>query len=175
MARRDRRPSGSPPRWPRSEGSAVASAAVLRRGGVIEHAPEGRTEVVSTLRGNSPLAAAAKCLILMIKIGKRTTRYVLGVVPGDARIDLVAVKRLFDGTYVAFADAQRAEELGGSLTGTILPMSFHPGLDLIVDPSLLEQPDLYFNAGRLDRSLALDSGDYVRLVNPRLERIATPA
>ena len=33
---------------------------------LIEHAPEGRTEVVSALRGH-PLAHAAKCLILLVK------------------------------------------------------------------------------------------------------------
>ena len=66
---------------------------------LIEHAPEGRTEVVSALRGH-PLAHAAKCLILLVKIGKKQTRYVLAVVPGDARLDLAAVKTLLGASYV---------------------------------------------------------------------------
>ncbi len=41
---------------------------------LIEHAPEGRTELVSALRGHDP-ASAAKCLILLVKIGKKQTRY----------------------------------------------------------------------------------------------------
>jgi Ala-tRNA(Pro) deacylase len=69
---------------------------------LIEHAPEGRTEVVSALRGHV-LASAAKCLILLVKIGKKQTRYVLAVVPGDARVDLAAVKALLGASYVAFA------------------------------------------------------------------------
>src|SRR3989440_2473102 len=138
---------------------------------LIDHTPEGRTELVSPLRGNA-LAQAAKCIVLMVKIGKKVTRYVLAVVPGDARVDLHAVKGLMRGTYVAFASSDIAERLAGSVAGTILPFSFHPELELIVDPSLLENDELYFNAARLDRSLALKTSDYVVLAKPRLGRIA---
>ena len=64
---------------------------------LIDHPPEGRTEIVSPMRGNQ-LSQAAKCIILMVKVKKKATKYVLGVVPGDAKINLNAVKDLFDGT-----------------------------------------------------------------------------
>ena len=137
---------------------------------LIDHAPEGRTDLVSALRGNT-LAQAAKCIILMVKLGKKTTRYVLAVIPGDARLDLAAIKAVLGGTYAAFASADIAERLAGSVAGTILPFSFHPELELIVDPSLLENDELYFNAARLDRSLVIKSRDYAALANPRLARI----
>jgi Ala-tRNA(Pro) deacylase len=111
----------------------------------------------------------------MIKLGKKTTRYVLAVIPGDARLDLGAVKALLGGTYVAFASMDIAERLAGSVAGTILPFAFDPELELIVDPSLLENDELYFNAARLDRSLALKSSDYAALAQPRLARIAVSA
>ena len=138
---------------------------------LIDHPPEGRTEVVSPLRGNA-LSQAAKCIVVMVKIGKKVTRYVLAVVPGDARLDLGAVKALLGGTYVAFASPDIAERLAGSVAGTILPFSFDPALELIVAPSLLENDELYFNAARLDRSLALRTEDYLALAKPRLARIA---
>ena len=109
---------------------------------LIDHAPEGRTEAVSPMRGNA-LSQAAKCIVLMVKIGKKVTRYVLGVVPGDARVDLNAVKALLRGSYVSFASSDIAERLAGSVAGTILPFSFNPELELIVDPSLLENDELY--------------------------------
>ncbi|TMR08502.1 YbaK/prolyl-tRNA synthetase associated domain-containing protein [Nonomuraea zeae] len=137
---------------------------------LIEHAPEGRTDEVSALRGHDP-AQAAKCLIVMVKVGKKQTRHVLAVVPGDARLDLQAVKALLEGTYVAFAAKEKAEELAGSVSGTVLPFSYDPRLELVADPSLLDQPELYFNAGRLDRSVALATEDYVRLAEPRLAAI----
>jgi Ala-tRNA(Pro) deacylase len=137
---------------------------------LIDHAPEGRTEIVSPLRGNA-LSQAAKCIVLMVKIGKKVTRYVLAVIPGDARVDLQAVKALMRGTYVGFASTDIAERLAGSVTGTILPFSFNPELELVVDPSLLENNEIYFNAARLDRSMVLKTSDYLAVAKPRLGRI----
>jgi Ala-tRNA(Pro) deacylase len=54
-----------------------------------------------------------------------------------------------------------------------LPFAFSPELELIVDPSLLENTELYFNVARLDRSMVLKTSDYLALSKPRLERIAT--
>src|SRR5262249_34082096 len=74
---------------------------LLERHGVryrlIDHAPEGRTEIVSPMRGHD-LRSAAKCMILMVKLGRKTTKHVLAVVPGDRRVSLPAVKDLFGAT-----------------------------------------------------------------------------
>ena len=56
--------------------------------------------------------------------------------------------------------------------GTVLPFALDPRLELIAGPALLRHDTLYFNAGRLDRSMALRTRDYVRLARPRIERIA---
>jgi Ala-tRNA(Pro) deacylase len=141
---------------------------------LIDHEPERRTEIVSRMRGND-LSQAAKCIIMMVKIGKKVTRYVLGVVPGDARISLNSVKTLLDGTYVSFASADIAEELAGSVAGTILPFTFHPDLELIVDPAVLANDEIFFNAARLDRSMALKTSDYAAIAQPRLESIVEPS
>jgi len=139
---------------------------------LIDHAPEGRTDVVSALRGHD-VAQAAKCLILMVKVGKKQVRHVLAVVPGDARLDLAKIKELLAGTYVAFAARERAEELAGSVSGTVLPFSYDPRLEVVADPALLRTPELFFNAARLDRSIALATDDYLRLATPRLAPITT--
>jgi Ala-tRNA(Pro) deacylase len=140
---------------------------------LIDHAPEGRTEIVSAMRGNA-LSQAAKCIVLMVKIGKKVTRHILAVIPGDARVDLNAIKALIGGTYISFASPEIAEKLAGSVAGTILPFAFNPELELIVDPSLLEHEEIYFNAARLDRSMALKTSDYRALSGPRIERIVLP-
>ena len=138
---------------------------------LIDHEPEGRTELASALRGHD-VALAAKCLVVMVKVGKKQSRYVLAVVPGDARVDLQAVRELLGGTYVAFAGKEKAEELAGSVSGTVLPFSYHPRLELVVDPAVLRLPELYFNAARLDRSVAMATDDYARLAAPRVAAIA---
>lgn len=138
---------------------------------LIDHKPEGRTEIVSPMRGNK-VSQAAKCIIVMVKIGKKVTKYILAVVAGDAKVNLNAIKALFQGTYISFATPEIAEKLAGSVSGTILPFSFNPELELIVDPELLKNEELFFNAARLDRSMALKTSDYTDLAKPRLERIA---
>jgi Ala-tRNA(Pro) deacylase len=96
----------------------------------------------------------------------------LAVVPGDQRVELAAIKTLLDARYVSIASAEIAEELAQSAVGTVLPFAFNPRLELIADVSLPERETLFFNAGRLDRSMALAAADYVRIAKPRLERIA---
>jgi Ala-tRNA(Pro) deacylase len=139
---------------------------------LIDHAPEGRTELVSALRGNE-LASAAKCMVVMVKISKKQARYVLAVVPGDTRVDISSLKAHLGGSYAAMADTDKAEQLAGSVAGTILPFSYDPRLELVVDPGLLNVPELYFNAARLDRSVALATEDYLRLASPSVVPIAT--
>src|SRR5438445_2155964 len=158
-----------------SEDTYTQLIAFLDRHGVqyrmIDHAPEGRTELVSPMRGNA-LSQAAKCIVLMVKIGKKITRYILAVVPGDTMVDFQAVKTLLGSTYVAFASSDIAERLACSVAGTILPFSFNEELELLVDPSLLENDEIYFNAARLDRSMVLKTRDYITVAKPRLGHIA---
>jgi len=138
---------------------------------LIDHAAEGRTELVSPMRGNE-LSQAAKCIVLMVKMGKKITRYILAVIPGDTMVDFQAVKALLGSTYVTFASPDIAEQLAGSVAGTILPFSFNEELEMVVDPSLLKNDEMYFNAARLDRSMVLSTHDYISVAKPRLEHIA---
>src|SRR6266702_208572 len=138
---------------------------------LIDHAAEGRTELVSPIRGNA-LSQAAKCIVLMVKMGKKITRYILAVVPGDTMVDFQAVRALLGSTYVAFASSDIAERLACIVAGTILPFSFNEELELVVDPSLLVNDEMYFNAARLDRSMVLQTRDYVAVAKPRLGHIA---
>ncbi len=138
---------------------------------LIDHASEGRTDLVSEIRGNR-LSQAAKCIIIMVKIGKKTKRHLLGVVPGDRRVSLSAIKGLMGASYVGFASLEVAEQLAGSPSGTILPFSFDPELELVMDPALLKNQEIFFNAARLDRSIALATADYVALAQPRTAPIA---
>jgi len=138
---------------------------------LIDHPPEGRTDIVSPMRGNK-VSQAAKCIVVMVKLTKKDKKYILAVVPGDAKVDLNSIKNMFEGIYVSFATPEIAEQLAGSVSGTILPFSFNPGLVLIVDPKLLENDEIFFNAARLDRSMALKTSDYVRLANARKANIA---
>jgi Ala-tRNA(Pro) deacylase len=138
---------------------------------LIEHAPVGATEAVSVLRGH-PLEQAAKCMMLMVKLDRKTRRHVLAVVPGDRTVDLAAVAEFYGARYAGFCDTATAERLARAVSGTVLPFALDPHVELLVDPDVLKQPRLYFNAARLDRSVSLATADYERIVRPVVRPIA---
>lgn len=138
---------------------------------LLDHPPEGATDLVSAMRGH-PVSQAAKCLLLMVKVDRRTRKHVLAVVPGDRRVDLDAVRALYDARYVGFTDPGTAADLARAEPGTVLPFVMDPSVELVVDPQLLAQERLYFNAARLDRSVSLATCDYSKIAQPRLAAIA---
>jgi Ala-tRNA(Pro) deacylase len=140
----------------------------------IEHPPEGRTDVVSAMRGH-PTEQAAKCIVVRVKVTKKSSRYVLAVVPGDRRVDLGRIQELWEARKVSFADRTTAERLSGCVSGSIVPFAFDPALELVVDPALLEHEEIFFNAADLALSVALPVRDYVRIAEPRTESIGETA
>lgn len=137
---------------------------------LIEHPPEGQTAAASRLRRH-PLEQAAKCLIVRVRTSKRGRRYVLAVVPGDRTADLERVGTMLGGDQAALATRDVAERLTGCAIGSIIPFSFHPELELVVDGGLFEHDEMFFNAARLDLSIGIRTADYRRLVHPRIAHI----
>ncbi|MCL7651998.1 YbaK/prolyl-tRNA synthetase associated domain-containing protein, partial [Klebsiella pneumoniae] len=76
--------------------------------------------------------------------------------------------------HTAGGTASRASPGGGEapaacVFGAIPPFSFHPALRLVADPLLFERfPQIAFNAGRLDRSIILDTEDYLHIARPEI-------
>ncbi|WP_415947325.1 YbaK/EbsC family protein [Streptomyces sp. KLOTTS4A1] len=136
---------------------------------VLDHPPEGGTAAVSLLRGH-PLHQAAKCIVLRVRGAARP--YVLAVVPGDHRVDIDAVRALVGGTRAGFADRHTAQRLTGCVSGAITPFSFDARLRLVVDTGLLDEEEIFFNAARLDRSLAVSTRDYRRIAAPLVADIS---
>ncbi|MBC2866190.1 YbaK/prolyl-tRNA synthetase associated domain-containing protein [Streptomyces mexicanus] len=134
----------------------------------------GTVEPPGELRGHL-LRQAAKCLVVRVGTGRRSRRYVLAVVPGDRRVDMRRVRELYGGTDAAFAAREVAERLSGCVSGCVVPFTFHPDLDLVVDSGLLRHDDIYCNAARLDLSIALPVPAYVALARPRTAVPTTPA
>lgn len=134
---------------------------------VVEHVPEGRTELIARIRGNR-LEQAIKSIVVQVRINKKENRYCLANVPGDRRVDLDAIRAHFGAAGTGVATRDRAEALTGCVIGAIPPFSFNPQLMVLADPLLRENEEVVFNAGRLDRSIFMRSEDYVRIARPHL-------
>ncbi|MCA1607193.1 MAG: YbaK/prolyl-tRNA synthetase associated domain-containing protein, partial [Acidobacteria bacterium] len=91
---------------------------------IIEHAPEGRTDIASALRSNS-LAQAAKSMVVRVSMTKKKGKYLLAVISGDKYVDLAKLSQLVGGTKAAFATREVAERLTASVSGSIPPFSFN--------------------------------------------------
>ena len=84
---------------------------------VIEHQPEGRTEVIAKIRGNR-IEQSIKSIVLQVRLSKRENIYCLANVPGDCRINFKGVKNHFYADSAAFAKPEKAEEWRAKLTET---------------------------------------------------------
>ncbi len=141
---------------------------------VIEHEAEGRSEAISVIRGNRP-DQAAKAMVLDVRGGGGGRRHVLAILPGSRKLDFGAVAALFEARKCGFASPDTAQELTGCVMGSVPPFALNPALAVVVEEDLLANDTLFFNAGRLDRSMELDTRDWLAVAKPRVAKIAAKA
>ena len=138
---------------------------------VIEHEPEGRTEMIAKIRGNR-IEQSIKSMVVQVRLNRRENIYCLANVPGDCRIDFDGIKNHFNADSVAFAFRDKAQELTGCVIGAIPPFSFSAQLQVLADPLIQQNEEIVFNAGRLDRSIFMKLDDYIRIARPQIAKIA---
>jgi Ala-tRNA(Pro) deacylase len=138
---------------------------------VIDHEPEGRTELIAKIRGNR-IEQSIKSMTLQVRLTRKDNIYCLANVPGDCRIDLDGIKKYFNADSVAFASREKAQALTGCVIGAIPPFSFNDQLQVLADPLIQQNEEVVFNAGRLDRSIFMKMEDYIRIAKPQLVPIA---
>ena len=138
---------------------------------VLEHEPEGRTEMIAKIRGNR-IEQSIKSIVVQVRLNRKENLYCLANVPGDCRIDFDGIKNYFNADSVAFASRDKAQELTGCMIGAIPPFSFSGQLQVLADPLIQENEEVVFNAGRLDRSIFMKLDDYLRIAKPQLAKIA---
>lgn len=141
---------------------------------VLEHEAEGRSDRIAAIRGNRP-EEGAKAMVIRLQVTKRGRRHCLAVLPGNRRIDLARLSAECGARSATLASREVAEELTGCEPGAIPPFSFRDDLPLIVDPSLLLNDGIVFNAGRLDRSIRISARTYAEVAAPRIVAIAEDA
>lgn len=139
----------------------------LREGGVpfreISHGPAARAEDYSRELGTR-LQEQAKCLLVRLRYENPTSReYVLVAVPAQKRVDLELVARTAGSASARLADRNQLRVVTGCDFGELPPLGRPMGLRLLMDRELVAEPEIYFNAGRLDVSMAAPPGDIAEL------------
>ena len=138
---------------------------------VLEHESEGRTEVITQIRGNR-IEQAIKSMVVQVRMSKKENLYYLANVPGDCRVDFDAIKAHFNAAGIGMAPREKAEALTGCVIGSIPPFTFNEKLGLLADPMIKENDEVVFNAGSLEKSIFIKMEDYFRIANPQIVSIA---
>lgn len=134
---------------------------------VVEHDAVGKCEAVSEIRGTA-LGQGAKALVCKIK-GNGVKKHVLAILAADLQADLARLASHFGGLKASLASPAEVDKLTACVFGAIPPFSFHPDLQLVADPVLFQRyDDIAFNAGLLEKSVIMNTGDYLRIARPEL-------
>ena len=133
----------------------------------FEHAPVRTSEEAAQVRTGYTIQQGAKAIIVRVKKLGGTKEFTLLVLPGDKRFDTEKVKQLLGAKDIRFATEEEVQQLtGGVEPGGVPPIGNIFDLQVVVDPALLQQEKIVFNAGDRRFSIAMRSSDYVKVVSP---------
>ncbi|MFH7826492.1 YbaK/prolyl-tRNA synthetase associated domain-containing protein [Kluyvera chengduensis] len=134
---------------------------------VMTHDAVGKCEAVSEIRGTA-LGQGAKALVCKVK-GNGVNQHVLAILAADQQADLAQLAHHIGGLKASLASPAEVDALTACVFGAIPPFSFHPSLRLVADPLLFDRfKEIAFNAGSLEKSVILNTEDYLRIAQPEL-------
>ena len=137
--------------------------------GYFEHEPVRTSEEAAKIREGYTLKQVAKALIVKLYLRGGAEKFVMLVVPGDARFDGKKVKKLFDAKDLRFAtEGEVGAVTGGVLVGGVPPFGSLFGLETYVDPQVAQNTRIVFNAGDRRVSVALLVSDYILAESPKI-------
>lgn len=124
----------------------------------LHHAPTFTSEESARIRGEE-LRVGGKAIVM--KVGEEFRLFVLSAV---LKVDAAVVKQHFGVKKLRFASAEELQAMTGLVPGSVPPFG-RPILpfDLFLDPSILENTKIAFNAGELTESIIMSVDDYLRI------------
>lgn len=128
----------------------------------IEHEPVYTSEQAANVRGMS-LESGAKSLLL-----KAGNDFVLVILPGNKRLDSKLLKSYLSVKNIRFATPEEVEKVMGCRIGACYPFGNLIGIRTLVDRSLTDCKEIFFNPGVHDKSIKMKWADYQITVKPEL-------
>lgn len=138
----------------------------------FEHEAVRTSEQAAKTRQGYTLAQGAKAIILRVKKSEKEKKFVMLILPGHLRFASGKVKKIFQAKDIRFASEEEISLLtGGVQIGGVPPFGNLFNLEVVSDPKLFENEKIVFNAGDPRFSIAMNSDDYRKLVNPQVTDI----
>lgn len=139
----------------------------------FEHEAVRTSEEAAKVRTGYSIDQGAKAMIVRVKKSEVDKKFVMLVVPGSLRFDERKVKVMLGVKDIRFASESEVDSItGGVLPGGVPPFGNIFGLEVFVDPKLLENEKIIFNAGDKSFSVAMKSEDFLKLVKPKIDFIS---
>ena len=139
----------------------------------FEHEEVRTSEEAAKLRHGYTISQGAKALILKAKLRDGQNIFMQCVLPGDRKLANAKVKQLVDAKEIRFATPDEIFALTkGVVPGGVPPFGNLFGIRIFVDPLLLAQEKIVFNAGDRKFSIAMKSVDYKNIVDPTIGEIS---
>ena len=127
----------------------------------IKNHPPARTSEESALHRGESLKIGAKAMLL-----RADTGFVMAVLPADRKINSNNLKKVLSVKSLRFATPEELKEITCLVPGSVPPFGSLFNIPMLVDKSLLEEEYMAFNAGSLEKSIKMKTGDYVKIVQP---------
>jgi aspartyl-tRNA synthetase len=130
---------------------------------LYQHEPAYTSEEAAGVRGDVDLHQGAKAMVLRVKDG-----HMLYVLPGDERADLKTVRAYLSYSNTKLESMDRLLEVTGLEAGAIPPFGSLMGMKTLISPTLGDNDEIVFSAGRHDRSIKMLYADFLKLERPEI-------
>jgi len=108
---------------------------------VVAH-PETLASILTAEACHVPADSLAKGVVV-----RTDDRYVLAVLPASRRISRAGLKAELGENFTLASENELAQLFEDCACGAIPPIGECYGLDAVVEPSICDQPDVYFEGG----------------------------
>jgi len=140
---------------------------LLDRNGIVyevsEHAPVYTSEQAARIRGVE-LKTGVKALVFRTEQGS----FILGLIAADKKMDLKKLAKIVGTRRLELASPQDVLKATGCEIGSVHPFGNLFGLPTYMDPSVLENDSVNFNAGLHTVSIYMKARDLVKAIKPRI-------
>jgi Ala-tRNA(Pro) deacylase len=124
---------------------------------VVEH-PQAPSASRTAEAAHAPGNRLAKAVVLQDREG-----YLLAVVPSTHRLDFDALEQLLGRRLELAREAEVGKLFPDCEVGAVPPLGDAYGLDMMVDESLTQEPEVYLEAGDHRRLVRVSGADFATL------------
>ncbi len=132
----------------------------------IAHAPAASAEEYNRTLNTRYEQQVKVLLVSYKKDGDK--KYIAVAIQGHKKVDLNKIQELLGASKIRMADRDQLKEVTGCNFGELHPFAKVFNLQLLMDKDLLNENQVYFNAGCLEYSIALNPKTIQQLETPML-------